>query len=134
MRPAVSDRGQATVEFALLLPFFALLVACVLGVTAVCLDILHLQDTARTVARLAAVSADPPATAREHAASLIPGTQVTVRTDQGTVTVALSRRIGARVPLLRSLRFGIPWSASCVMALEPPWGSVTADPGTIVPP
>ena len=134
MQPGVSDRGQATVEFALLLPFFALLVACVMGVTAVCLDILRLQDTARTAARLAAVSADPRASAHEYAVSHAAGTQVTVLLDQETVTVTLSRRIGARLPLLGSLRFGIPWSASSVMAVEPPWGTVAADPTTIVPP
>mgnify|MGYP003341086555 CR=1 FL=1 len=77
MQPASSDSGQATVEFALVLPAVAALVGCIIGVTSLCLDVLALNDTARTSARLASVSIDPVTTARDYVTTAHPG--ITVR-------------------------------------------------------
>lgn len=99
---------------------FALLVACTVAVTATCLQVLAMNDLARTAARLASVSSDPTGTAggyvREHAR----GVSVTVRTDTATVDVTLERRIGLRVPFVRTVWIGLPVRVSSVMALEPP--------------
>ena len=115
-----------------MMPFFAVLVACVLAVTAVCLDVLRLNDLARTTARLASVSSDPAGTARAYAAEHAPGTHVRVDTGTDTVTVTVGRRISVRIPLLPPVPTGVPVSASSVMALEPPAGGATG--GTSVSP
>ncbi|MGA1052784.1 MAG: TadE family protein, partial [Ilumatobacteraceae bacterium] len=61
------DRGQATVEFALVLPVAALLVLGIVQVVAVARDQLTVEYAAREAARAAAVAADPAAAAFEPA-------------------------------------------------------------------
>ena len=132
MPPASSDRGQATVEFALVMPLVVALLGCIVGVTVLCLDALALNDIARTTARLASVSADPVATAEGFVGSRHPGISVSATTSGSTVTVRLRRSISLSVPLLGTVRVGVPLSASSTMAVEPP--DVTANEGTSVTP
>lgn len=119
-RACDTDTGQATVEFALLMPFVAVLLACVIGVTVVCLDVLRTDALARTAARLASVSATPEETATGWVASRSPDVSVDVTVDESTVQVRLTRRFDLHVPLLRRLRVSLPYSALAVAAVEPP--------------
>ena len=126
MRPSNSERGQATLEFALIIPFVGLIIGCILGVTAACLDALRLDDLARTAARLASVSADPADTARTFVASHARGVRVDTRVTDQVVAVVLIRQLSVHVPLLPRLSAHVPWSATSVMALEPPIVSTSA--------
>lgn len=132
MPPDSSDAGQATVEFALVLPLVAALLACIVGVTVVCLDALALSDVARTSARLASVSADPELTAEQYVASGHTATTAEATTDGTTVTVRVQRRVTLRLPLVGVLRIGVPLVASSTMAIEPP--IAVAPSGTSVTP
>lgn len=114
------DRGQATVEFALLLPFVVTVAGCIVAVTAACLQLLALNDLARNCARAAAVSASPAATAEATADRLGGGATVTTQTDAGTVTVVVRRSFTVRLPLLGRLRLRTPLSARATMLVEPP--------------
>ena len=120
MPKASPDRGQATVEFALLLPFVAALAGCIVAVMAACLHLLALNDLARNCARAAAVSSDPAATAAATAQQLGGGATVTTQSDGSTVTVRVRRSFALRVPLLGRLRLRTPLSAEATMLVEPP--------------
>jgi len=130
--PDSSEAGQATVEFALVLPLVLALLACIVGVTVLCLDALALNDLARTSARLAAVSADPERTAEEYIASGHTATVAHATTDGTTVTVRVQRRVTLRLPLVGAIRVGIPLAASSTMVIEPP--TAVAPAGTSVNP
>lgn len=62
IRPHRAEAGQATVEFALLLPLFVACVVVLLASIAVGLASLRLEDTARVAARAASTSDDPSQT------------------------------------------------------------------------
>ena len=62
IRPHRDEAGQATVEFALLLPLFVFCIAVLVASIAVGLASLRLTDTARVVARAASTSDDPSQT------------------------------------------------------------------------
>lgn len=119
-----SDAGQSTVEFALLLPLFAVLCGCIIAVTAACLQVLSLSDTARNAARLASVSADPAAAASGFVAGESPGTLVATVTDGTTVRVALRRAVRVPLPFAGRVTVPLPLSAGAVMLMEPPMGPV----------
>ena len=102
------------------MPLVVALVACIIGITAVCLDALALNDIARTTARLASASADPAATAVGYVRAEHPGVDVRATADSSTVTVRLQRRIAIGLPLLGTLRIRVPLTASSTMAVEPP--------------
>lgn len=124
-----NDGGQATVEFALLMPFFVLLVACILGTTVACLQVLRTDDTARTAARLASVSADPPGTARDWVAGVDPRARVDASTNGDILRVRVTRTVGWRIPFLPRAVLGFPFTALAVTALEPPSpGATSVDP------
>ena len=120
MPKASPDRGQATVEFALLLPFVAALAGCIVAMTAACIQLLALNDLARNCARAAAVSSDPAATAAATAQHLGGGATVTTHSDGSTVTVRVRRSFALRVPLLGRLRLRTPLTAEATMLVEPP--------------
>ena len=107
-------------EFALLLPLFAVLCGCIIAVTAACLQVLALADTARNAARLAAVSSDPAATASAYVTGGSPGTVVRTVTDGTTVRVELRRTVRVAVPLVGHVTVPLPLSAGAVMLMEPP--------------
>ncbi len=87
-----SQRGQSTVEFALVMPLFALSLTLFVGTTMLCLRFIALHDIARTAARAASTSLHPHDAAR----SVISDNSITVRvsediaTDVITVTVQQS--------------------------------------------
>jgi hypothetical protein len=93
-----ADAGQATVEFALLLPLFIACVAVLMSCIGIGLSSLRLSDTARMSARAASTSDNPSQTVQ----TLLLGQGIThtESTDatQQFLTVKLTRNI--RVPLL----------------------------------
>lgn len=119
-----SDAGQSTVEFALLLPLFAVLCGCIIAVTTACLQVLSLADTARNAARLASVSADPAAAASAFVAGESRGTLVATVTDGTTVRVTLRRAVRVPLPFAGRVTVPLPLSAGAVMLMEPPMGPV----------
>jgi Flp pilus assembly protein TadG len=130
--PRSSDAGQATVEFALVMPLVVALVGCIIGVTVLCLDALALNDTARTTARIASVSVDPVSTAQDYVTSRHNGITVRAATDGSVVTVRVQRRVAFRLPVIGRIRINTPLVASSTMAIEPP--IATAPQGTSVTP
>lgn len=89
------DRGQATVEFALVLPLLVLCVAGIVWVANVVTVQIRLEHAAREGARAAAVEpgrADAASTAAV-ARSLGPGARVTTSVDAEFVTVEVSATV-----------------------------------------
>ena len=95
------DSGQATVEFALLLPLFVTCIGALVAATALSLSTLRLDDIARMAARVASTSNDP----QNAVTTLTKETGVEYRVildDQRQfLTVYVAQRI--RLPL-----FGLP--------------------------
>jgi len=117
------DRGQATVEFAVLMPLLALWLLLLVQVTFVARDRIDLQGAARDAARAAAVS--PPSerliratrAARSSSTSRVAvGVEVVGR----TVTVVLHLHERAAVPLVGALVPDIDMTARATMPLDPP--------------
>jgi Flp pilus assembly protein TadG len=103
------DRGQATVELALLLPVVVLLALALLQLGIVARDVVLVTHASREAARAAAVDPDPEA-AREAAAAssgLDPDrldVTVTGREGPGSrVRVAVVYRVATSVPLVGAL-------------------------------
>ena len=94
LRPLSKQRGQATVEFALVMPLVVACVALLIGTTVTCLQYIALHDTARVAARVAS-TADNPTTAARHAVRN-PNISVTVSEDLalGYLTVTTKRTGG----------------------------------------
>ncbi|CAB4610700.1 unannotated protein [freshwater metagenome] len=109
IRPHRADAGQATVEFALLLPLFVSCVAVLVASIAVGLASLRLADTARVVARAASTSDNPSETVK----TLLTHQQIThsesFDATNNFLTVSLRQRI--RIPLI-----GIPIPALTLSA------------------
>ena len=109
IRPHRADAGQATVEFALLLPLFVSCVAVLVASIAVGLASLRLADTARVVARAASTSDNPSETVK----TLLTHQQIThsesFDATNNFLTISLRQRI--RIPLI-----GIPVPALTLSA------------------
>lgn len=120
-----SDRGQATVEFALILPLALACLALVIQTLIVVTAQVALLDDTRRAARIASVASDPAAAVRDMQATLPTRTEIDVETSNGLVTVVLRRKIAIAVPLLRRLNPTIDLEADLTMALEPPIHLVT---------
>ena len=73
-KPPTNDRGQATVEFALLLPLFVLLIVAIFDATAIVRDQLLVDLLARDAARHAS-QADSRDAARQRVADIVIGTR-----------------------------------------------------------
>lgn len=88
------QRGQATVEFALVAPLVFACVGLLVGTTVMCLQYLSLHDVARIAAR-AAVVADVPSDAAQSAVA-DSSLQVTTKENvsAGTITVRVTRTGG----------------------------------------
>lgn len=88
------QRGQATVEFALVAPLVFACVGLLVGTTVMCLQYLSLHDVARVAAR-AAVMAEVPSNA---AKSVVTDSSLQVTTTEnlsaGTITVTVTRTGG----------------------------------------
>lgn len=103
------DTGQATVEFALLLPLFVSCIALIVASTAVGLSSIRLADTARVVARAASTTEDPSQAVK----ALLKNQQIahteSIDESRQFLTVTLRQRI--RLPLI-----GIPIPAVTMSA------------------
>ncbi|HNJ98026.1 MAG TPA: pilus assembly protein [Ilumatobacteraceae bacterium] len=116
------DRGQATVELALCLPFVCLLLCAVVQVAVIARDRVAVQLAAREGARAASVSAQPVEAAHRaiaRATSLQP-LDVTVRQADGLVTVRVTYTDDTSVPLIGALLSDAQVSAEVTMAIEQP--------------
>lgn len=102
LHPAAPERGQATVELALVLPLVALLMLAIVQLAVIARDQNLVSHAAREAARAAAVDADPDVAvqAAERAGPLDPRRmQVRVRGRDGVgsrvqVTVRYTTRVG----------------------------------------
>jgi Flp pilus assembly protein TadG len=104
-----AERGQASVELALLLPLVVVLLLAVLQVGLLARDVVLVTHAAREAARAAAIDPDPAAaeTAASAAAGLDPArltTTVSGRADAGSrVRVEVRYRSATDVPLVGAL-------------------------------
>ena len=103
--PGRGDRGQATVEVALLLPVIVILLAGILWVAQLGSDQISVIDGARAGGRMASVEADPNSSAVREAVAEASGLEpsrlehrVSVAAD--LVTVSVSYRSPARIPII----------------------------------
>lgn len=92
------DSGQATVEFALLLPLFVACIGALAATTAIALTSLRLDDTARMAARVASTSNDPEDAVRTIATKTGVDSRVTLDDQRQFLTVYMTQRI--RLPLI----------------------------------
>jgi hypothetical protein len=100
------DTGQATVEFALLLPLFVACIGVLIATTMLSLSTLRLADTARTAARVASTSNDPQDAVRTLTTKTGVESRVTLDDQRQFLTVYLTQRIrlpliGLPIPVLR---------------------------------
>ncbi|MFT5530457.1 MAG: Flp pilus assembly protein TadG [Candidatus Poriferisodalaceae bacterium] len=119
-RPASAD-GQATVEFALVLPLVLLVLLSIVQVGLVGRDRVLNVHAARAGARAAAVDAGPAAV-REAvivASGLDPGRVTVQQSSSGsTVTVTVSYRSATDVPLVGAMVGDVLMDASVTMRRE----------------
>lgn len=98
IRPYKDDSGQATVEFALLLPLFVACIGALVATTALALSSLRLDDTARMAARVASTSNDPEDAVRALTTKTGVDSRVTLDDQRQFLTVYMAQRI--RLPLI----------------------------------
>jgi Flp pilus assembly protein TadG len=88
------QRGQATVEFAVVAPLVFACVGLLIGSTVMCLQYLSLHDVARIAARTAVMSDNPVEAAR----GAIVDSSIQVKTEDdlvaGTITVTVTKTSG----------------------------------------
>ncbi len=115
------DRGQATVELALTLPFLCMLVLGVVQVAVLGRDRLAVQLAAREAARAAAVSADARAAATSGTAAVaLRGVEIELHDDGESVRALARYTDPTDVPLIGMFLPDITVQAEVVMAVEPP--------------
>ena len=116
------QRGQATIEFALLLPLAIGCLALVIQTLVLVLGQISLHHEARLAVRAAATAADPVTAARDAVLRNDPQSTSLIEIEATTrlVTVHVHRQIPVIVPLLGQLWPDFEISARLTMALEPP--------------
>jgi Flp pilus assembly protein TadG len=116
-----ADHGQASVEFALVLPIVAVMALGLVLVGVAVRNELAVELAAREGARAAAVSANPAAAATRAAnrAVSLP-VDVATTSDAQTVTVTVTYVDHVDVAIIGSLIGPVTHSASATMAFEPP--------------
>jgi Flp pilus assembly protein TadG len=112
------ERGQATVELALLLPVIATLVLLVVQSAMVARDQLLVTHAAREAARAAAVDpgVDVGAIVADRTGLPVVGARVTVAAD--AVRVDVDAEVEIHLPLLAALHPSVNLHASAVMRAE----------------
>ncbi|MGI8663067.1 MAG: TadE/TadG family type IV pilus assembly protein [Acidimicrobiales bacterium] len=105
------DRGQATVELALVLPFLALLLLLVVQVGLVVRAQILVTNAAREAARAAAVDPDPAAAGRAASAS--------TTLDPRRLAVHVRERGGPGASVRVEVRYDAPTELALVGALLP---------------
>ncbi|MFN2526145.1 MAG: TadE family protein [Actinomycetota bacterium] len=119
-----SERGQATVELALCLPFVALLVAALVQIGLIVADQGRLWHAAREAARAAVVDSDPAAAREAAASSGLQNLELTIqpsphdRLAGKPLTVILHYRPEGRVPIVGSLFRRLELEAKATMRIE----------------
>ena len=121
-----AQRGQATVEIALCLPFLALFVAILVEVTGLAIDHVRVWHAAREAARVGVVDPDPSSIRAAAEASGLAPLDVDVdplsdgRVRGEPLHVTIRFRSPGRVPVVRGL-FGAPeLEAEATMRIERP--------------
>lgn len=112
------QRGQATVEFALVVPLVALCASALVAITITCLHLIQLHELARLGARAAATASQPEAAARTVLADRDVSIKVTEDPAHGTVSVTVSGR--STIPMLGTVRRGMGLSATATMIRHSP--------------
>lgn len=116
------QRGQSTVEFALIFPLAVACMIFVLTAGIITYDHLALSDLSRSAVRAAVISDDPAAAAKQLVALVDKSIRVRTSVDDesGLVLVQLERRRTLPLPFVAQMlpRFAIRTSA--VMMVEPP--------------
>ena len=117
-----SDRGQATVEFALLLPLAIGCLLLMVQILVLVLGQLTLHHEARIAARAAATAADPEMAARQALNLNDPdsSTAIDVEIVDQIVTVHVHRLVPLAIPMLGQFWPDMKISTQLSMALEPP--------------
>lgn len=120
----VSDRGQATVEMALVLPLVALFALGVAQVAVVAAHQLAVLHAARDAARAASVDTDAAGAADRaaHRATTLRPLSISTAATDDVVTVMVSHRAATDVPLIGPLLPDVEVSARVTMARDPPGG------------
>ena len=115
------DRGQATVELALGLPFLCVLVLAAVQVAVIARDHLAVQLAAREAARAASVAASATGgvAAGSRAVALAP-LHIDIAESGGTVTATVTYVDHTDVPLVGALLPDVEVRATATMAIEPP--------------
>ena len=113
-----SDKGQSTVEFALVAPLVILCASLLIGVTVVCLHVIQLNDIARTAARLAATAEKPEVAAEEFADTRGVDVDVIENPSDGLISVHVSRQ--SRIPLLGRISKIVGVQATATIMRESP--------------
>lgn len=112
------DHGQATVEFALILPLIVGVIALIVQITIISVSRLEVVDETRHVARIASLAEDP----RAAASSSLPigsASLVHVVYDESSVTVTVSRRVDTDVPIIGRFIPTVEVQSRLVMTREP---------------
>lgn len=115
------QRGQATVELALTLPFIALALLLVVQVLLVAEGQLAVQHAAREGARVAAVDPDPAAATAAALDGPLPatGSRITVDPPQdGRVRVSVVHRLVTDLPLVGALVPDVELRADATFRVE----------------
>lgn len=116
-----SQRGQASVEFALVLPTVVLMALGLVVIGIAVRNELAVELAAREGARAAAVSARPAAAAAAAASRAVAlPLDVSTSTSSDTVTVTITYVDPVDVAIVGRLIGPVTHSASVTMALEPP--------------
>lgn len=120
--PSGDERGQATVELALVLPVVVMFVLAVVQVAVVARSQLAVELAAREAARAASVSADPvgAANAAARRAVTLEPLDVTVAAGGDTVGVTVRYVESTDVAFIGLALGDITVSAHAVMTWEPP--------------
>ena len=116
--PHHKDRGQATVEFALMAPLVVLCALLLLATLSVCLDTLRLNDIARSAVR-SAITSDNPSDAATAIAVLSHVSAITI-TDESTGLVTVNATMKKRFPLLGRWLPSLSLRGTATMMREPP--------------
>jgi Flp pilus assembly protein TadG len=120
-----SDRGQATVELALCLPFILLLFGSAVEITAVSVDNIRVWHATREAARVAAVEPDPSVATRV-ATDVIAPIDISIsppsdaRVGGEPVVVEASYRPDADVPVIGQVFERLRLTARVAMRIEVP--------------
>lgn len=122
MRTGEGQRGQATIEFALILPLFVLCCLAVAQAGLIARDALLVHHAAREGARAAAVDPGSAASAAQRATGLDPS-RMQISTRGGTARgdrlgVVVQYQIPTTVPLIGALLGDVPVEAVVWIRVE----------------